>query len=372
MTSTSRTIRVAQFGLGPIGLESLRLLASMPWADVVGGVDIDPLKQGLTLSELCGEPALGEARVYDSFDALAAKAAPDVVLHTAGSNVEQTIAQILPMVEAGVCVATTCEPMLYPWLTAPRSAEMLDAAAEVRQVSVVGTGVNPGFVMDMLPVVASGVMHRVDRIDVLRVVDASTRRMPLQRKVGSGMVPAEFEARFAEGKAGHAGFRESVAMIAASMGWPVEAAAIRETLSAVVADQPIETEYFHVEPGQTRGLHQVVTFEHEGQEVIKLDLTMALAEPNPRDVITLHGQPDLTLEFPDGVAGDTATVAALVNCIPRLLDAKPGVRLMTDLAAPVRHAAPAPAPASAHPEPPTVHTFKTEPYRSTPQATSPA
>ncbi|MEM6551700.1 MAG: dihydrodipicolinate reductase [Planctomycetota bacterium] len=366
MNPTSRNIRVAQFGLGPIGLESLRLLATLPWAEVVGGVDIDPQKQGLTLGALCDTPALGEARVYESFDALLSEVSPDVVLHTAGSNVNQTIEQILPMVDAGVCVATTCEPMLYPWLTAPHDAEMLDSAAEVRQVSVVGTGVNPGFVMDVLPVVASGVMHRVDRIDVLRVVNASTRRMPLQRKVGSGMAPSDFEARFTEGKAGHAGFRESVAMIAASMGWPVDPDAIDEKLSAVVAEKPIETQYFHVEPGQTRGLHQIVSFEHDGREVIRLDLTMALDEPNPRDVVTLHGEPGLKLEFPEGVAGDTATVAALVNCIPRLLDAKPGIRLMTDLASPLRY-----APSVLDPSP-TVHTFKTTPYRPPSRATSPA
>jgi len=336
MTQPARKTRVAQFGLGPIGVESLKLLAHTPWAEVVGGIDIDPAKQKLTLSELCNEPALGDAAVYDSFEALAAKARPDVVLHTAGSNLVTTIDQIAPMVDAGVSVATTCEPMLYPWLTAPRPADTLDAAAKAHNVSLVGTGVNPGFVMDVLPVVASGVMRRVDRVEVLRVVDASTRRQPLQRKVGSGMAPADFEARFAAGQAGHAGFRESVALIAASMGWPVDAAAIRETLAAVVADKPIDTEHFHVEPGQTRGLHQICTFEHQGREVIHLDLTMALAEPNPRDVVTLHGEPDLRLEFPQGVAGDTATVAALVNCVPRLLDARPGIRLMTDLAAPMR------------------------------------
>lgn len=335
MQPSKSIIKVAQFGLGPIGLESLRLLAATPWARVVGGIDIDPGKVGLGLDELTDLPELQGARVHASFQDLLRVAQPDIVLHTAGSSVEATIDQVLPIVEAGVSVATTCEPMLYPWLTSPHNAEMLDAIAEARQVSVVGTGVNPGFVMDLLPIVATGVMRRVDRVYVERVVDVSTRRLPLQRKVGSGMDPTVFQDRFLEGKTGHAGFRESAAMIASAMGWSVSLEQIVETLEPVIATREIETPHFTVEPGQTRGLHQVASMNHEGQEVIRLDLTMALDEPRPHDTIRIEGDHELVFNMPGGIPGDTATVASLINVVPRLLVAQPGLRLMTDLAAPV-------------------------------------
>ncbi len=336
MDAPPRIIRVAQFGLGPIGLESLRLLARTPWARVVGGVDIDPAKHGQSIDTLTQVPELKDAKVYASLDELMGQATPDVVLHTAGSSVKDTINQISQMVEAGVSVATTCEPMLYPWLTAPHEAMMLDSLAETRRVSVVGTGVNPGFVMDLLPVVVSGVLRHVDRVLVQRVVNASTRRMPLQRKVGSGMDPDRFLELYRQGKAGHAGFRESVALIADAMGWTTDAHAITQDLEPVIATRRIQTPYFTVEAGQTRGLHQVATLRHEDREAVRLDLTMALDEPSPRDRIEIEGDHHLVANIEGGVPGDTATVAAMVNVVPRLLDASPGLRKTTELGAP-RH-----------------------------------
>ncbi|MAX27694.1 MAG: dihydrodipicolinate reductase [Phycisphaeraceae bacterium] len=328
-------IRIAQFGLGPIGLESVKYLATKPWAQIIGGIDIDPLKQEQSLGRLTGITALDDVSVYASFDDLCEHAKPDVVLHTAGSSVVRSIEQIMPMVKAGAHVASTCEPLLYPWLTAPQASAELDAACMAAGVSVVGTGVNPGFVMDLLPVVMTGVSTRIDRIKATRVVDATTRRGPLQKKIGSGLEPETFQSLFQQGKAGHAGFCESAALLAHSMGWHVTADDIVETLEPVVADKPIKTEHVTVEPGQTRGLHQMVKVMYKGELVIDLDLTMALCEETPHDTVTIEGAPNLTLTFPDGVPGDQATVASLINSVPRLITSKPGLRLMTELASPI-------------------------------------
>ena len=212
-------IKVAQFGLGPIGMESVKLAASKSWIEIVGGVDIDPAKQGKSLAELAGIEGRDIGRVYATFAELAEVSRPDVVLHTAGSRAEEAILQISPMARSGVSVVSSCEELLFPRLRAPKAAEGLDALCRDYGARVVGTGVNPGFVLDLLPVVLTGVSRSVERIYGERVVNASTRRGPLQKKIGSGMEPAEFQRLFDEQKAGHAGFQESLSLIAHSMGW---------------------------------------------------------------------------------------------------------------------------------------------------------
>ncbi|MEM7683150.1 MAG: dihydrodipicolinate reductase [Planctomycetota bacterium] len=332
---SSSPVRIAQFGLGPIGVESVRLAATRPWAKIVGGVDIDPAKVGKTLGELLGDPALHHAKVYESFDALCdalGEEAPQIVLHTAGSSAKASLEQMAPMIRRGVHVASTCEQLLFPALRAPEEAREAHRLCLEHHARVVGTGVNPGFVMDVVPVQAMAVSHQVDGVHVKRVVDASTRRQPLQKKVGSGMAPAEFQSLFEQGKAGHAGFKESAALICHAMGWPTSD--LRERLEPVVADAVIQTDHFRVEPGQVRGLHQTCEAWDGDIKRVDLDLTMALAEPEPHDRVVIHGDPPLDLLFQGGVPGDTATVAALLSAAVRLPACAPGLLLMTDLPAP--------------------------------------
>lgn len=327
----TRKARVAQFGLGMIGLESVRLLSSKPWVDVVGAVDINPAFAGKRLSEVCDVASVNR-RIFSTFEELYEETRPDVILHTAGSRVADTLAQIEPMVKKGVSVVSSCEELLFPQLRAPAASTALDALCVEHNARVVATGVNPGFVMDIVPICATGVSRTVRSIYAERVVNASTRRMMLQKKIGSGMNPAEFRALFAAGKAGHAGFRESAALIAHAMSWPIDK--LTETCEPIVADKPITTRFFQVSPGQTCGLHQRCTIESQGRTPLTLDLKMYLDAPNPHDTIRIDGEPSLELTFTSGVAGDDATVAALVNAIPRLLAARPGLLLMTDLSVP--------------------------------------
>ncbi|MEM6750721.1 MAG: dihydrodipicolinate reductase [Planctomycetota bacterium] len=328
-------VRIAQFGLGPIGIESVRLAATRPWAKLVGGVDIDPAKVGKSLGDLTGDASLAHAKVYDSFEALCdalGDDAPQIVLHTAGSSAKVSLKQMEPMVRRGVSVASTCEQLLFPGVRAPEEACAMHGLCAEHNARIVGTGVNPGFVMDLIPVQATAVSRSVDAIHVTRVVDASTRRQPLQKKVGSGMAPAEFQALFDQGKAGHAGFQESAALVCHAMGWPTSD--LRERLEPVVAEARIETDHFTVEPGQVRGLHQIVEAWDGETKRVELDLTMALAEPEPHDRVVIQGDPPLDLLFQGGVPGDTATVAALLSAAARLSACPPGLLLMTDLPAP--------------------------------------
>lgn len=323
----TQTLKVAQFGLGPIGLECLRLAATKQWATVVGAVDIDPAKAGQDLAALSGISRFKKMRVCSAISQLKAK--PDLLFHTTVSRLESAFPQLAPILTQGINVVSSCEELVFPQLRQPQFAAKLDSIARRSGARVVGTGVNPGFVMDLLPLVLASVTRRVTGIHVQRVVNASTRREPLQRKIGSGLAPAEFRRLFRIGKAGHAGLKESLALIAHALGHRIRN--IVETGDPIVARQAIETTFLRVKKGQTCGLHQRAETRIPGKLHLSLDLKMYLGASDPYDAVQIAGDPPLDVIVRGGVAGDQATVAALVNAAPRLMRTQPGLRLISEL-----------------------------------------
>ena len=326
-----RRIKVAHLGLGVIGMEAVKAMATKPWAQIVGGVDLDPAKAGKSLEEVTGVLSLADVPVYSNFAEMMNQVQPDVVLHAAASSVSASFDQIEPMIRAGISVVSSCEQLLYPYYREPVRSKEINSLCIKHGASVVGTGVNPGFVMDLIPVCLTGVCKSVETVYAERVVNASTRRMQLQKKIGSGMDPEEFRDLFKAGKAGHAGFLESAALICHCLGWANPE--LTETCEPIVADHDITTEFFKVKTGQTCGLHQIVTADIDGDQRLKLDLKMYL-DARTRTMRFALWITDLNLMLDGGVAGDVATVAAMVNAVPRLLKAGPGLHLMTDLSVP--------------------------------------
>ena len=330
--SMADTIKIAQFGLGPIGISTIKMLALKPWAKIVGGVDIDPDKVGRKISEICDIPELNGALVYETFEELWKHEQPDVVVHTAGSKAETTFNQVRPMCERGLTVVSSCEELLYPYLRAPESSREIDELCRQTGARLLGTGVNPGYVHDLLPICLTGVCLEAKGIYGERVVDASTRRKPLQKKIGSGMEPDRFRALWSENKIGHAGFQESVMLIAHALNW--EMGPISEKCDPVIADHDIKSDFFEVPTGMTCGINQSVHAESGSGKVISLDLKMYLDAPDPHDTIRIDTEPPIRMLLEGGIAGDYATVAALINAIPRLQKAAPGLKLMTELPVP--------------------------------------
>ncbi len=325
-------IKIAQVGLGPIGLETVKLAATRPWARIIGAMDIDPSRIGGDLGRLTGTDALRGIQVTGALDELCDREGPDLIFHTTVSSFRTAFEQLEPMAERGINVVSSCEELLFPQLREAKLARRLDALCQKTGARMVGTGVNPGFVMDVLPLCLTSVSRRIRAIRIERVVDAATRREPLQRKIGSGISPAEFRRLLREGRAGHAGLLESLALLAHGLGWRLHT--VTEQREPVIAAHNIRTQFFNVRGGQTCGIHQRAEAKTNGRVCLSLDLRMYLGAADPHDLIEVLGDPPLTALLKAGVAGDQATVAALVNTAPRLLSAAPGLRLMTELALP--------------------------------------
>ncbi len=327
-----KKLKIAQFGLGPIGVETLKLAATRPWAGVVGAVDIAPDKVGRDLGQVTGSKSLKGRRVFGSLEEVVAQTRPDLVFHTAVSRFEEAFEHLASMARLGINVVSSCEELVFPQLRHPRLARSLDRVCKAGGARVLGTGVNPGFVMDVLPLLLTSVTRDVCSVHVQRVVNASTRRGPLQKKIGSGQPPEVFGRLLKQGKAGHAGLKESAALIAHCLGW--EPVRFIETSQPIVAPYDLRTAFFEVKRGQTCGIHQRVEARVKGVQCLTLDLQMCLDAEDPHDAIQIEGDPTIQVLIPGGVPGDAATAAALVHVVPRLLEAPPGLRLMTDLALP--------------------------------------
>jgi 4-hydroxy-tetrahydrodipicolinate reductase len=324
-----KKIRAIQYGVGPIGASIARLMREKQAIEICGAIDTDPTKTGRDLGEVVGaEDAPWGVKVSaDAHEVL--EQAADVVVHSTSSSLPKVMDQLLACLEAEACIVSTCEELSYPFRTFPELAAKLDAAAKDWGVALVGTGVNPGFVMDKLVVTLAAVSQRVDHAKALRVVDASKRRLPLQKKIGAGMTVDEFRAQVAAGVIKHVGLPESVAMVADSLNLAVEE--ITESIEPVVAQDRVQTEFLTVEAGQSAGVHQIARGLGGGKELVYLELQMFVGAKDPADTIELKGHPNISLVIPGGSHGDIATASVVVNSIPVILDAAAGLRTSRDL-----------------------------------------
>ncbi|MCA8951336.1 MAG: dihydrodipicolinate reductase [Planctomycetes bacterium] len=327
----STPLRIVSYGLGPIGLAAARLAASKTSLQVVGAIDVDPDKVGHDLGELLETVSMGVVVEADAEAALQ-RLKPDAVIHCTSSFIPAIVEQLEIAARCGVDVVSSSEELLVPDLQHAELAARIDAAAKAGGATVLGTGVNPGFAMDLMAVIASAVTFDVRSCKCTRVVDASTRRLPLQQKVGAGLSESEFKKQLATGRFGHIGMRESVALVARGLGLKVET--IEQTVEPVIAAEDHKTPFLTVKEGQVAGIRNH-GFGRSGQQtLIHLDLAMYVGAPEPRDEIVLDSTPPVHLAFPGGIAGDEATAAMLVNNIPGVVAAPPGLVSPLEVAPP--------------------------------------
>ena len=324
----SRKIRVTQIGLGPLGRMISPYLAERKSIEISSAVDIDPGMEGRNLGELCDNSRLSDIDITaDLEDALQAN--PQVAVITTVSDLDAISPLVERIVSHGIHVVSTCEELSFPWVTKPEVASRLDGAAKKHGVCVLGTGVNPGFLMDFLPTAATAVCREVDSLLIERIQDASFRRLPFRQKIGAGIEESEFRSRMAEGKIRHVGLTESMHMVASRLGWELDRT--EDNVEPVLAEKTMSGDDWVVEKGMAAGVHQIGRAFLGDREVLTLVFKASVGETNPRDRVKISGIPEVDLTLAGGVNGDIATCAIVTNAVPAVCETNPGLRTMVDM-----------------------------------------
>lgn len=332
-------MNAVQFGLGPIGMEILEIMThESNGLNPIAAVDVDPEKAGRDIGALLGRKHTG-IRVIPSLQGLShqvrraevGEETEHVAIHATGSNLEVVWPQIKELLDNGFSVVSTCEEIAYPWHRYPELSNEIDAYSRERGLSVLGTGVNPGFVMDTLVLCLTAITGRTERIEVNRRVEVSKRRLQLQEKVGVGMPRETFEQLAAKGEIGHVGLEESVRLVAYAVNWRLSE--VTNSLEPTIAGKSQSLALMDIQPGDVDGLHQTSVGRTEDGKEIRLDLTMR-AEIEQKDEIVVYGDMRHRLLIPEGIFGDTATAAIAVNCAKMMRSAPRGLINMADIRVP--------------------------------------
>jgi len=322
-------IRVLVYGLGPIGSAVSRQIAARKGFALVGAVDTDRDKVGLDVGQVIGLDRKLRVRVTNDAVGGIKQAAPDVVVMCTTSSLKKALPSIETVLKLKTPVVSTTEELSYPVGRNRALARQIDVMAKKAKVAVLGTGINPGFAMDALPVMLSGVCERIDSVRVDRVQDARIRRLPFQQKIGAGLTTAQFAAKVKDGSVRHVGLAESITMVAMAFGWRLDS--ITDKISPKLATTAVESELLAVDPGYVCGIVQDGVGYRKGQPVITLHMEAYLGAPESFDAVTIEGSPRIVQRVTGGIHGDIATASMAVNAVPQILRVAPGLRTMIDM-----------------------------------------
>ncbi|MCE4617355.1 MAG: dihydrodipicolinate reductase [Desulfurococcales archaeon] len=320
------SLRFALYGVGPIG-SLIGKVALARGYELVAAIDIDPNKVGRDVGNVMDIGKELGVRVTNDPDVLY-KVEPHIVFHATGTWLDKIYPQLVQAMDAGADVISTSETLAYPYRRYPELAALLDEYARSRGVTLLGAGVNPGFILDVLPAVMTATSAMLEGVTTIRSLDASKRRKPFRDKIGLGLDPEEFKRLLEEGKlTGHVGYAESVYLISEITGLPVEKVVERQ--EPVIADKRVEVNGITVEKGQVLGVYGYGAGYQEDVEVIKVELRAGLGFGDFEE-IRIFGEPEITWKS-SGTHGDTATAAVVVNMAPRIVEERPGLVTMADL-----------------------------------------
>ncbi len=322
-------IKVIQYGLGPIGLKVTQYISERQSIEIVGAIDIDKEKVGKDLGILVGLNKNLNMVISDDSKKIFQNTKADAVILTTTSSLEKIKPQVLEILSFGLNIISTCEELTHPWITNPSIANEINDAAIKNNVSVLATGVNPGFLMDFLPMSLTALCKDVKKVTVERIQNAQFRRIPFQKKIGAGLTPAQFQKKKEEGTLRHVGLTESVNLIASRLGWKLDKT--EDIIEPVIAENNVTAGELKIEKGNALGVKQIGKGIINGKEVISLIFIAAVGQSEPRDRVIIAGNPNIDTTIKDGINGDIATCAITVNSIPTVINAKPGLRTMADI-----------------------------------------
>jgi hypothetical protein len=316
-------MRVLHVGFGPLGQRVIADLYARRLGQVVAVVDISPEWQGRRLRDAV-PGATHDVPVTASLDdAIAGAGKIDAAVVTTSSDLARCAPTFGALLKAGLPVVSTCEELIFPWLRHAQLAQQLDALAKAHGGRLIGTGVNPGAMMDTIPVFVTAVCNKATSVEVHRIQDATTRRLPFQKKIGATLSPQAFAQGVEAGWLRHVGLGESLHFVAHYLGLPFDR--WEESIEPVLAQAPTSCGLGPIGAGCALGVRQVATGWRGTEPVIRMVFQAAIGQSDPHDRVIVRGEPALDVVFKGGVHGDIATSAMTLNALQSLMAAPPGL-----------------------------------------------
>jgi len=326
-------VKVAVYGLGPIGMLIARKVLEIKSLELVAAFEVDDSKIGRDVGEVIGVNSRIGITVSRESEAaeILRRSGADIVLHATSSHLDKIYPQIVKCIEAGTDLISTSETLANPWYRYPKLASEIDRMARENDVSIIGAGVNPGFFFDALPILMTLVCTRINRLRVIRSLDAGKRRLSFQKKYGLALSVEEFTRKIESGEiTAHVGYGESVDLIASALG--VNLTRIVEKQEPIVSTKQLKTQYFEIMPGRVSGVHGYGIGYAGEKELVRVELLAEVGGEEFEEVV-IEGEPPVKWRS-TGIAGDTATAAVIVNLIPKVLGARTGLLRITDIPLP--------------------------------------
>jgi len=329
MSTPQDVVGVIVIGLGPIGRYVCGDICTRHGFELVGVVDINPELSNCSIEQWVPE-ASQELRVVSDLTSVSNLSKASVAIVCTSSKLEFIAPIVLDCLGQGLHVVSSCEELLYPWNRHFDLSTRIDEAAKGANRSVLGTGINPGFLMDYLPGVLTGLLKRLDKLEVERIQDATTRRLPFQLKIGAGLSVANFQERVAQQSIGHRGLTESIELIGEMLGIKLDK--VTESIEPVISNRAFKVGTIAVMEGGVSGVEQVGIGYLADKQILTLRFIAALEHPDPCERIIIHGEPSFEMVISGGVHGDVSTSALLLNTIGPLMGSEPGLKTMATIA----------------------------------------
>ncbi len=331
----NKKFTVIQIGLGAMGKLITKLLLKRKNLHLKGVVDIDPQFNGKKLSHFFDITDDQDLIIESDSEPIISKEKVDVVIIATSSSLEKISLIIKKAIQSGSNVISICEELSYPFQYYPKLSEELHQLAKSQGVSIVGTGINPGYLMDLLPIVITAPCQSLESIKVTRMMNSAKRREPFQRKIGTGLTTEDFHKKISNKKiTGHVGLSQSIQMIVGALG--IEYDEILEfPPKAIISENEFITSYGeNVPKGYVCGLQSKAIAKKQGKEMIILDFVAFAGDHEEYDSVIIEGNPNIQQKIIGGVHGDIGTAAMVANLIPNVVAAKPGLLTMKDLPVP--------------------------------------
>ncbi len=331
-------VKVIVWGLGSMGKGIAEMLLDKKGVDVVGAV-VRGDKIGKSMYDFLDiERGDRKDLLTGSFEDVIKEGVADIVVLATDSFTKDNFDKIKYCLERKINVVSTAEEMAYPKAQEPELTKELDKIAKENGVTVLGTGINPGLIMDLLVLTLTGACVDVESIKAERINNLSPFGPSVMKGQGVGITVDEFNTRVAEDNLdGHVGFPESITMIADGLGWKLSDD-IKLTRAPIISSVYRKAPNAEVKEGDVAGCNMKGYGYVDGEMKIEM-LHPQQVEPQLEggttgDYITIKGTPNVNMSITPEVPGGIGTIAMTVNMIPNIINSRPGLKTMIDLPIP--------------------------------------